>query len=297
MNRTRIGSWMMGIAAAVLLVGATSARAQVSIRDVWVEQEGLSFHGVYWNHGKQKTIIYIPGYGNPGSTGDSIFHREIFANYAVLSIDPLNQGLSDHATRTDLVGLMNKVILAFMKQEGIHKAYLAGHSVGALQVLAFQKAHPNRVLNKVVLLDDGQISLGEVPSIQFLPDNAFGLPAGPYSVIDLETLFFDPVSSGMTYDEYITGLTAYTYFDVTETWPAVRKALLITRDFSLPTIPLSLGVDTSAADSAFEQAAMAFESNVRHGRWVELSGSTHNMWREPASADAAAAHIASFLCP
>ncbi|ATB40541.1 acetoin dehydrogenase [Cystobacter fuscus] len=293
----RMGSWVLSVLAAVLFLGAAPARAQVSTRSVWVEQEGISFHGVYWNHGKQKTIIYIPGYGDPGSTGDSIFHRELFADYAVLSIDPLNQGQSGHAVRTDIVDLMNKVILAFLNQEGIRKAFLVGHSAGALQVLAFERAHPTRTLNKVVLLDDGQISLGQVPPIQFLPDNAFGLPAGPYSVIELEALFFDPSSSSMTYDEYITGLTAYTQFDVTETWPAVKKALLLTRDFSLPTLPSALGVDTSAADSAFQQAAMAFTCNVKHGRWIELAGATHDMWNEPASADAAAAHIARFLRP
>ncbi|QRO02118.1 alpha/beta fold hydrolase [Archangium violaceum] len=297
MNSMRMGSWILGVLAAVLFLGAAPATAQVPTRDVWVEQEGLSFHGVYWNHGKKKTIIYIPGYGDPGTTGDSIFHRDLFADYAVLSIDPLNQGQSDHAIRADLVDLMNKVILAFMNQEGIHNAYLAGHSAGALQALAFEQAHPTRALNKVVLLDDGQISLGQVPPIQFLPDNVFGLPAGPYSVLQIEALFFDPSSSSMTYDEYITGLTAYTQFDVTETWPAVKKALLLTRDFSLPTIPPSLGVDASAADSAFQQAAMAFACNVKHARWIELAGATHNMWREPASSDAAAAHIARFLRP
>ncbi|WP_158501857.1 alpha/beta fold hydrolase [Vitiosangium sp. GDMCC 1.1324] len=293
----RMRSWVLGVLAAVLFLGAAPARAQVPTRDVWVELEGISFHGVYWNHCKQKTIIYLPGYGDPGTTGDSIFHRDSFADYAVLSIDPLNQGQSGHSTRTDLVALMNKVILAFMNQEGISNAYLAGHSAGALQVLAFQQAHPARALNKVVLLDDGQISLGQTPPIQFLPGNVFGLPAGPYTVLEVEAMFFDPTASDMTYDEYITGLTAYTQFDVTQTWPAVKKALLITRDFSLPAIPPSYGVDMSAADSAFQQAAAAFPGNVKHGRWIELTGATHNMWNEPASADAAATHIARFLRP
>ncbi|XXU94652.1 phosphoenolpyruvate carboxykinase domain-containing protein [Sorangium sp. So ce1153] len=111
--------------------------------------------------------------------------RGQFRKYGVLSIDPLNQGQSAHDVVTDLVPFMNEVIRQFMDYERIRRAYFVGHSVGAFQVLAFQDAYPRRVKNRVVLLDEGQISFQELPNLVFPEGNNFGIPAGEYSIGDV----------------------------------------------------------------------------------------------------------------
>ncbi|AUX28089.1 MULTISPECIES: alpha/beta fold hydrolase [Sorangium] len=270
---------------------ARCPEAPAPVRDVYVDYDGLTFHATCWNCDRHETIVYLPGFGDAGTSGDPILHRDEFRKYGVLSIDPLNQGQSDHDVVTDLVPFMNEVIRRFMDRERIHKAYFVGHSAGAFQVLAFQDAYPHRVKNRVVLLDDGQISFQELPSLVFPEGNDFGLPAGEYSIGDLNAMFCGAPEMGMTYDECVAGIDAYSAFRVEPTWRHLRKVLLITRDFSIPTIP---GV-SEALDSAFRDAARAFTRSVRHAEWVQIPGAEHNLFSKTEWADPTAEAIARFL--
>ncbi|WP_437604032.1 alpha/beta hydrolase [Sorangium sp. So ce590] len=283
-------------AVALALLAAQPAMAKcwedpVPVRDVYVDYDGLTFHATCWNCDRHQTIVYMPGFGDAGTSGDPILHRDEFRKYGVLSIDPLNQGQSDHEVVTDLVPFMNEVIRRFMDHERIRRAYFVGHSVGAFQVLAFQDAYPNRVKNRVVLLDDGQISFQDLPNLVFPGGNDFGIPAGEYSIGDVNKMFCGAPEMGMTFDECVAGIDAYSAFGVEPTWDHLRKVLLITRDFSIPTIP---GV-SEALDSAFEDASLAFSESVHHAEWIQIPGAQHNLSSNTEWADATAEAIAQFL--
>lgn len=289
----------LAVAAFVLLVVPVTARAQGqtandlpehSIRDIFLNYDGINFHGTIWNEGQGKTIVFIPGMVNFWSTGAQFFHREEFSQYTVLAIDPLNHGQSEHGVITDLVDFMNEVILAFMDQEGIDSAFIVGHSVGAIQALSFQHEYPHRAKNKIVVIDLGFFDTLDAPSMDFPEDNLFGIPPGQYDIRSFEMMLYTP-EMGMSFEEFVAFYDAYWYYDVASTWPSCKKALLITHDFSIATIP---GI-SEELDAYLAEKSAAFESNVTHATWEEIPGAHYDFNRDPVSAAAVAEAIAAFL--
>lgn len=272
------------------LAVARGAKDYVPVRDVYVAYGGLTFHAIHWNYGRNETIVYLPGFADPGTTGDPILHRGEFRKYGILSIDPVNQGRSDHAVVADVLPYMNEVIRRFMDQEQIRRAYLIGHSAGALQILAFQDAYPCRVKDRVVLLDDGQISFSELPKLVFSEGNIFNFPPGEYTLLEVSLMSCAMEAPAMTYDECVAGINSYLSFMVEPTWEHIRKALLITRDFSIASFPGS-----EAADLAFRDASLAFTQAVARTEWIQIPGAGHNLFSRPEWANATAQAIADFL--
>jgi pimeloyl-ACP methyl ester carboxylesterase len=151
------------LALLALLVGGASANAQQipeGWRDGYVVANGIRIH--YWRTG-------APGDRPPlvlahGSSDDALvwvpLAKQFQDRYDVIMFDARGHGLSDPPTRADAADVQVEDLGGLIRELGLQRPILMGHSMGSASVAHFAANYP------------------DVPRAVILEDPNFGQPAG-----------------------------------------------------------------------------------------------------------------------
>ncbi|HET6171271.1 MAG TPA: alpha/beta hydrolase [Gaiellales bacterium] len=178
MTRTRGIAKRLGIGAFAIAVGVTGCSAIYNVATSPHEQSGgsLAPSGRFVNAGGVLThyerfgargspIVLVGGFLEPSDVWDGVA-RELAGNHRVFAMDLAGFGYSQRSGHYRL-GDWQRQLDAFMGALGIHRALLAGHSLGAGVVAAQALAHPGRTVG-IVLVDGDALASGGGPG--FLRD-------------------------------------------------------------------------------------------------------------------------------
>ncbi len=108
----------------------------------------------YVSQGKGETLLLVHGIGQSLFTWRQNIGYFADQGYRVIALDLAGCGYSGHPNIYFTVEEQALVIEAFMKALRIRKAHIAAFSTGALSVICFAHAHPQKV-NRLILVSPG----------------------------------------------------------------------------------------------------------------------------------------------
>ena len=201
------------ISAFVLAAAAQTANVK------WVTLDGSKVRYVDTGGDAKKAIVFVHCW-----TCNSEFWRDqvgAFPQYRVLALDLPGHGESEKPRIEYTMEHFAKAVDAVMRDAGVKKAVLVGHSMGTPVTRRFYELYPKKTLGIVVV--DGAL-----------------IPMGPRAEVEK---FFEPM-----YKDYRTAAPAFLDGMLQPTWPSVkpfiRSAMLATEDY----------VGTSAMRNMLEDA-------------------------------------------
>jgi len=155
----RVAGLMLPILLSVGLIGAPAAHgATGSFRTT----DGIEL--VYEEHGSGSTLVFVPGWGMPGSA----WRQQVNAfkgRHRVIVLDPRSQGHSQVTSDGMYTERRAKDIAELMDHVGVRRTILIGWSMGVKEVLSYQQQFGSGRLAGLVLVD-GMVGAG---SAELLP--------------------------------------------------------------------------------------------------------------------------------
>lgn len=140
------------LCALILVTGSLVSAQQTASKLTFAELNSTQIH--YQSHGKGKdAIVLVHGWGcNLDHWRDQI--PEFSKRTRVLAIDLPGHGLSDKPETKYDMDLFAAAIDAVMKDAGVERAVLVGHSMGTPVVRQFYRKYPQKTL-ALVIVDGG----------------------------------------------------------------------------------------------------------------------------------------------
>lgn len=140
------------LCALILVTGSLVSAQQTASKLTFAELNSTQIH--YQSHGKGKdAIVLVHGWGcNLDHWRDQI--PELSKRTRVLAIDLPGHGLSDKPETKYDMDLFAAAIDAVMKDAGVERAVLVGHSMGTPVVRQFYRKYPQKTL-ALVIVDGG----------------------------------------------------------------------------------------------------------------------------------------------
>ena len=140
------------LCALILVTGSFVSAQQTASKSTFAELNSTQIH--YQSHGKGKdALVLVHGWGcNLSHWRDQI--PELSKRTRVLAIDLPGHGLSDKPETKYDMDLFAAAIDAVMKDAGVERAVLVGHSMGTPVVRQFYRKYPQKTL-ALVIVDGG----------------------------------------------------------------------------------------------------------------------------------------------
>jgi len=216
-----------------------------SLPQKFADVEGLKMSYVEAGTG-DRTIVFIHGVG--GSLNNWEHNIKVFAaKYRVLAIDLPGHGNSDRPDIKYSVKLHANYIYEFLKEKGIDKAILVGHSMGGQAAVILALKHPEMVERLVLVTPSGAdvyltTGLNWIGSRQYVRRSVMGLSRlskAPYKIYEklvwgyMERDGKSGYATALVYDanasptkEFLKGEMKYYYtFMATTEFPKFVKAI------------------------------------------------------------------------
>lgn len=134
--------------------------------DGYVLANGIRIH--YWRTGGEKPVLLLAhGYSDDGLSW-AAFAKELEADYDIIMADARGHGLTDPPTPADSPDAQCEDLAGLIRELGLAKPILMGHSMGSSSVAWFAARYPD--VPRAVILEDPM--LGQWP----------GRPADPGEV-------------------------------------------------------------------------------------------------------------------
>ena len=217
---------MKRIALLLALISAFGFAAAAQTANVkWVTMDGSKVRYIDTGGDAKKAIVFVHCW-----TCNSEFWRDqvgAFPQYRVLALDLPGHGESEKPKIEYTMEHFAKAVDAIMRDVGVKKAVLVGHSMGTPVTRRFYELYPKKTLGIVTV--DGAL-----------------IPMGPRAEVEK---FFEPM-----YKDYRTAAPTFLDGMLQPTWPSVkpfiRSAMLATEDY----------VGTSAMKNMIE------DSFAQHGK-------------------------------
>lgn len=129
------------------IFGFVAINAQT--KDTFFDSKGVKIH--YSVEGKGTPVILVHGWASNGAQNWSAVVKDLSKDFQVVTFDCRGHGKSGKPIEAKDYGVeMVNDIVRLMDFLKIKKAHLAGYSMGAMIVLKFVAAHPNRVLSAIM---------------------------------------------------------------------------------------------------------------------------------------------------
>lgn len=126
-------------------------------RDGYVLANGIRIH--YWRTGGDKPVLLLAH----GFSDDSLcwteFTKELEADYDVIMADARGHGLTDPPAATDTVDAQCEDLAGLIRELGLEKPIIMGHSMGSSSLAWFAARYPD--VPRAVILEDPM--LGQWP--------------------------------------------------------------------------------------------------------------------------------------
>ena len=107
----------------------------------------------YWEAGKGKPLIFIPGWSGNGAEYINILYL-LRQQYHVYVLDPRNQGLSQRVEYGNRIARFAVDLKEFTDHLGIKSADFCGHSMGASVLWSYIDLFGTKGIRKVVFVDE-----------------------------------------------------------------------------------------------------------------------------------------------
>lgn len=92
------------------------------------------------------TIVLLPGYGTASPALDfKGLVNQLKLEYKVIIVEPFGYGLSDDTDEDRTIEIMNQELHDCLKQLGVEKYYLAGHSIAGIYGLHYINSYPKEI--------------------------------------------------------------------------------------------------------------------------------------------------------
>lgn len=217
---------MKRIALLLALISAFGFAAAAQTANVkWVTMDGSKVRYIDTGGDAKKAIVFVHCW-----TCNSEFWRDqvgAFPQYRVLALDLPGHGESEKPKIEYTMEHFAKAVDAIMRDAGVKKAVLVGHSMGTPVTRRFYELYPKKTLG-IVTVDGALIPMGKRAEVE---------------------KFFEPM-----YKDYRTAAPTFLDGMLQPTWPSVkpfiRSAMLATEDY----------VGTSAMKNMIE------DSFAQHGK-------------------------------
>jgi pimeloyl-ACP methyl ester carboxylesterase len=142
--------WFAAIVLLVLVSAASAVAYGAKPQSRWAKLDGNKIH--YYDIGNAKSrdaLVLIHGWTcNADFWKDSL---EAFPNYRVIALDLPGHGQSDKPKVEYSMAFFARAVDAVLKESGVKRAVLAGHSMGTPVAREFYRANPHRTLGIVVV--------------------------------------------------------------------------------------------------------------------------------------------------
>ena len=278
------------IALVALLVGAGSARAQqppADWREGYVIANGIRIH--YWRTGAggdRPPLVLAHGSSDDGLVWVPLA-KQLQDRYDIVMFDARGHGLSDPPTAADAPDVQVEDLAGLIRELGLQRPILMGHSMGSASVARFAANYPD-VPRAVILEDPG---LGQPAGAAATPGPAASTPPATLEQRRAPLL----ARNNMSQEELVAGCMKnsprwgreeceywapskrrHHPFTIRETSAGPRPPMseLFTR-ITAPT--LILKADAQGDLRRHNESVTAL---LRNGRIVHVAGAGHNVRRE-----------------
>ena len=155
-------------------IASRVAHSYPQAQSKFVEVDGSRLHFVIKGHGQPIVLIH----GNPGSCQDwGRLYGPVSERYCAFAFDRPGHGHSERPNHRDItVEVQAEMLHSALKELGVERPILVGHSWGAALVLAFALEFPNELSGAVLLApaayegDDGVSFLSKIPGWPIIGD-------------------------------------------------------------------------------------------------------------------------------
>jgi pimeloyl-ACP methyl ester carboxylesterase len=107
----------------------------------------------YWEAGKGKPLIFVPGYSANGAEYINVLYL-LSQQYHVYVIDPRNQGLSQHVAYGTRISRYAMDVKELTDHIGAKSAYFCGWSMGASVMWSYIDLFGTQSIDKLALIDE-----------------------------------------------------------------------------------------------------------------------------------------------
>ena len=118
--------------------------------DGFVIANGIRIH--YWRTGGDKTVMIMAHGSSDNGLCWTNLARELEADYDIIMYDARGHGLSDPPSRTDGADAQCEDLAGLIRELGLEKPILMGHSMGSSSVAWFAARYPD--IPRAVILED-----------------------------------------------------------------------------------------------------------------------------------------------
>ncbi len=277
---------LVAMAASTALHGAQPPEPPSGWTDSFVMANGIRIH--YWRTGGEKpALVMLHGSSDDGLCWTSLA-RELTSDYDVILPDARGHGLSDPAAASDPADAQAEDVAALIRELGLDKPIVMGHSMGASSAAWFGAKYPD-MARAIVLEDPG-----------LLPRTGRAATAGR-AAMNVEQVHARILARNQTsYDDLVKGCVesspkwgleecriwapskrlhhpsnAYRYRTFGERPPMTELFAKI----GVPTLILKADADEDKRKKNEEVAAA-----LRNGRIVHIDDAGHNVRREEKAA-------------
>ncbi|MCA8304676.1 alpha/beta hydrolase [Burkholderia seminalis] len=122
----------------------------VSVKDGWVESDGLRLHYVSWGRDDAPAVVMLHGLRSYARTWEPV--ADALANrYRVVALDQRGRGLSDWDPRRDYYAAAYvRDLDALVRALDLRRFVLAGHSMGGANAFVYAASNPDRLAGLVI---------------------------------------------------------------------------------------------------------------------------------------------------
>lgn len=154
---------LAGLSLGIFLVGGAFVGAQPALAPHFAELEGVGVH--YTNYGTgEKALLFVHGW----SSDETVWKKqaaELAKSTRVLTVDLPGHGQSDQPEIAYTMDYYARALDAVLRDAGVKKAVLVGHSNGTPVIRQFYRRYPEQV-SGLVIVDGALRSFGNAEEME-----------------------------------------------------------------------------------------------------------------------------------
>ena len=250
----------------------------------FITANGVKLHYLDWG-GRGEVIVFLTGFGDTAHVFDWMAPK-FTDKYRVIALTRRGYGESDKPETGYDVETLTEDVRAFLDVMKIKRVHLFGHSAGGNEMTNFASKYPKRTRSLVYL--DAAYDRREVSKIYDL-DPLGSPPSPPASLQDrIDLLFIATIESyDPTYTKIKTPvLSFFAWFE--KHWALKPKTAEDKRKAA------EVFIETLVRPYQ-KRNIERFRREVSHARVIELNGTDHYFFRDPARRDEVIRTIREFL--
>ncbi len=122
----------------------------VSVKDGWIESDGLRLHYVSWGRDDAPAVVMLHGLRSYARTWEPVADA-LADRYRVVALDQRGRGLSDWDPRRDYYAAAYvRDLDALVRALDLRRFVLAGHSMGGANAFVYAASNPDRLAGLVI---------------------------------------------------------------------------------------------------------------------------------------------------